>query len=64
MHLREKSSDTNVGMSFTGVLTLIFIVLKLLKIINWSWLWVLAPTWITLIVITIVLVVMHIKYKN
>lgn len=31
-------------MGFVGVLTLIFIVLKF---INWSWLWVLSPIWIT-----------------
>ena len=35
------------GMGFVGVLTLIFIVLKLTGNINWSWLWVLSPIWIT-----------------
>ena len=34
------------GISFLGVLTIIFIVLKLVKVIAWSWLWVLAPFWI------------------
>ena len=34
-------------MGFVGVLTLIFIVLKLTGNINWSWLWVLSPIWIT-----------------
>ena len=64
MHLRDTNSSTSAGMSFTGVLTLIFIVLKLLKVINWSWVWVLAPTWISLIIIIIVSVAMYIKYKN
>lgn len=36
-------------MSFTSVLTLIFIVLKLLGVIEWSWLGVLSPTIISLI---------------
>lgn len=36
-----------MGSSFSGLLTLIFIVLKLLKVIDWSWLWVLAPLWIS-----------------
>ena len=29
-----------------GLLTIVFIVLKLLNIINWSWWWVLAPLWL------------------
>jgi uncharacterized membrane protein len=38
------------GIGFTGVLTIVFIVLKLLGVINWSWLWVLSPLWISLII--------------
>lgn len=33
------------GMSFCGVLFLIFFVLKLTKVIAWSWWWVTAPLW-------------------
>lgn len=42
---------------FAGLLTLIFITLKLLNVIAWSWLWVLAPLWImfALVVVFIVL---------
>ena len=35
--------------SFTDMMTLMFIGLKLCHVINWSWVWVLAPTWISLI---------------
>lgn len=34
------------GISFMGLLTIVFIVLKLLNVINWSWIWVLSPLWI------------------
>ncbi len=34
-------------MGLVGTLTLIFVVLKLLNVISWSWLWVLSPIWIT-----------------
>lgn len=34
------------GIGFTGLLTIAFIVLKLCGVINWSWVWVLAPLWI------------------
>ena len=33
------------GASFFGVLTLIFVTLKLTSLIDWSWWWVLAPVW-------------------
>ena len=39
----------NKSISFCEVLTLIFIVLKLCNIIKWSWLWVLSPFWISLV---------------
>ena len=34
------------GVSFTGLLTVAFIVLKLCHVIEWSWWWVLSPIWI------------------
>lgn len=34
-----------------GILTIIFVTLKLLGVIAWSWLWVLSPLWITAIVV-------------
>ena len=36
----------SAGIGFNGLLTIAFIVLKLCKIIDWSWVWVLAPLWI------------------
>ena len=35
------------GPGFIVLLTLAFIVLKLARIIDWSWWWVLAPLWIS-----------------
>ena len=34
------------GMGITSTLTLIFIVLKSIGLIDWSWIWVLSPVWI------------------
>lgn len=42
------------GIGFMGLLTIVFIVLKLTGVINWSWLWVLAPLWIPWAIIGIV----------
>lgn len=42
------------GMGFISVLTLILIVLKLTNNITWSWIWVLSPIWISLVLLIIV----------
>lgn len=34
------------GIGFCGLLTVVFIALKLGGIIGWSWWWILAPLWI------------------
>lgn len=42
-------SDTNTGgIGFVGLLTLLFIGLKLTGYIAWSWVWVLSPIWISI----------------
>ena len=35
------------GIGFGGLLTIAFIILKLCHVIDWSWLWVLSPLWIS-----------------
>lgn len=40
------SSAQSGGIGFCGLLTIVFIALKLTGYINWSWIWVLAPLWI------------------
>ena len=42
------------GIGFCGLLTIVFIVLKLIGIIDWSWIWVLAPLWIELIIVLVI----------
>lgn len=52
-----QTQASNNGIGFTGLLTIVFIVLKLVGVIAWSWWWVLSPLWIgaavAIIVITI-----------
>lgn len=48
--------NKSAGIGFSGILTIVFIVLKLLGVISWSWLWVLSPIWISTI-LAIVLVI-------
>lgn len=35
-----------IGVGIGDVLQIVFIVLKLCGVIDWSWWWVLSPTWI------------------
>lgn len=44
MKVRQTSSEG--GISFFGLLTIVFITLKLIGTIDWSWWWVLSPLWI------------------
>ena len=50
--MKNKSSSGG-GMPFLGVLQLIFLVLKLVGVISWSWWVVLIPTWIDIALIGI-----------
>lgn len=51
----NKSSGSGIGLS--GLLGLVFIVLKLCGVINWSWLWVLSPFWISFVLIIILTII-------
>jgi len=41
----ESVKSSSSGVNFFGLLTLLFIGLKLTGSITWSWWWVLAPLW-------------------
>ena len=56
-----KNKASNGGIDFCGVLTIAFIVLKLCKVITWSWLWVLSPIWIPTILILIIAIILALK---
>lgn len=45
------------GIGFAGLLTIVFIVLKLTAVISWSWLWVLSPLWIDFALVIVMAIV-------
>ena len=53
-----KNNTSSSGIGISGVLLIVFIVLKLVGTINWSWWWVLSPLWIDLIIFLLVVVVL------
>jgi len=47
------------GVGFCGLLTIVFVALKLLDKIAWSWWWVVSPLWIPFaVIVAIVLTVL------
>ena len=53
----SSSSSSSGGIGFAGLLTIVFITLKLLGKITWSWWWVLSPLWIGFAAFVFILVV-------
>ena len=58
--MNDNKTNINSGIGFAGLLTIVFIVLKLMGIINWSWLWVLSPIWIPWALVIVVAVILAI----
>lgn len=49
-----KENESGCGLELASTLTLMFIVLKIFKVIDWSWWWVFSPLWIDFIVIILI----------
>ena len=49
-----KNYNCNLG-GFLGILTILFIGLKLTHYIDWGWGWILAPVWIPLVAVILFL---------
>lgn len=56
----KSSSSASGGIGFCGLLTILFIGLKLTHFISWSWWWVLAPTWIPIALVILIVVIVGI----
>ena len=49
----SNTANTIVGTGPLDLLTIVFVVLKLCKVIDWSWWWVFSPLWIPLAIIVV-----------
>lgn len=52
----ENNSTKSGGIGFCGLLTILFIALKLTNVITWSWWWVLAPMWIPFAIVLLFII--------
>jgi hypothetical protein len=55
MSKQSSSASSSGGVGFIGLLTVAFIVWKLLHVTAWSWVWVLSPLWISAILTILIL---------
>lgn len=55
--MSNNSEAVSGGIGLTGLVTTVFIVLKLTDYNDWSWWWVLSPLWLPWIVIFVVFLV-------
>jgi len=53
--MSNNTSTSSGGIGFPGLLTVLFIGLKLTGYISWSWWWVLSPMWISLLLAIVIL---------
>ena len=52
--MSNNSSSSSSGIGFPGLLTVLFIGLKLTGNITWSWVWVLSPLWISFVLFLVI----------
>lgn len=62
----NKNNTSSTGLGLSSVLTIVFVVLKLVGTINWSWWWVFSPLLIDagLIIIGLILIAIWVSYDN
>lgn len=55
-----KNDQSKAGITALELLTIVFIALKLIKVISWSWLWVLSPIWMSAAIVIICIILLKI----
>lgn len=55
--MNRNSERLGSGLTVPTIVTLVFVILKLCHVIDWRWIWVLAPIWMTFALAMLVLFV-------
>lgn len=59
--MNNRTSESG-GITFIGLLAIVFITLKLCNVITWSWWWVLSPLWIPFAIVVAFVVLFGIAW--
>jgi len=59
LKMADNTTNSSSSFGFVGLLTLLFIALKLLGKITWSWWWVLAPLWISWVLFIVIIIFLY-----
>lgn len=62
MSKQNQNVNVSFGGGFSGLLTIVFITLKLIGYINWSWVWVLSPIWISIALWFVIVFIIYLIY--
>ena len=60
--MNRESGASAGGITLSGLVFIVFLVLKLCNIINWSWWWVTAPLWISVALAVAIFVIVVLYY--
>lgn len=52
----ENNKKSN-GVGCLGVVLIVFVILKLCGLIQWSWFWVLSPLWIPILIVVVIVAI-------
>ena len=63
MNYKNNNTSSGGGLGLGGVLGVVFIVLKLVGVIDWSWWWVLSPFWIIFLLTILIVLGVYWYYK-
>ena len=60
--MQTKSKYDGYGAAIAFILTFLFIVLKLIGTITWSWFWVLSPIWLSILLLILTFALIGVLY--
>ena len=62
--MRDDNRGAIGGIGFFGLLQICFIVLRLCGVIQWNWIWVLAPMWGSFFLLLMIMLLIMAFYKD
>jgi len=60
----SNNNNNSGGISLSGLTFIVFLVLKLTNVIDWSWWWVTSPLWIPLAIVIVLVIIAELILNN